>query len=93
MALMYGFLTAHPHMSLDLPSISTLLTEPILFAQVPALDTVHEKLASFVDAVLSLANSSKIKNDLAQQIFPWRKQRYIQKSKAPTSWSVRSGRQ
>jgi hypothetical protein len=73
---------------LDLPSISSLSTEPILFAQVPALDTVHEKLASFVDGVPSLANSSKIKDDLAQQIFPWLKQRYIQKSKAPASPAV-----
>jgi hypothetical protein len=35
-----------------------------------------------------LANSSKIKNDLAQQIFPWLKQRYLHKSKAPTSPAV-----
>jgi hypothetical protein len=39
--------------------------------QVPALDTEHEKLASFVDGVPSLANSSKVKDDLAQEIFPW----------------------
>jgi hypothetical protein len=92
---MYEFLTAHPHMSLDLPSISSLSTEPTLFAQVPALDTVHEKLPSFVDAVPSLANFRKIKDDLAQHIFPWLKQCYIQKSKAPTAlqWSARSGRQ
>ena len=76
------------HTSLDLPSISSLSTEPILFAQVPALGTVHEKLASFVDAMPSLAKSSKIKDDLAQQIFPWLKQRYVQKSKAPTSPAV-----
>ena len=62
-------LTAHPHVSLDLPSISALSTEPILFMQVPALDTVHDKLASFVDGVPSLADPSKIKDDLAQ-IFP-----------------------
>ena len=76
------------HTSLDLLSISSLSTEPILFAQVPALGTVHEKLASFVDAMPSLAKSSKIKDDLAQQIFPWLKQRYVQKSKAPTSPAV-----
>ena len=84
----YEFLTAHPHMSLDLPSISSLSTEPILFAQVPAPDTVHDKLASFVDAVPSLANYSKIKDDLTQQIFLWLKQRYVNKSKAPTSPAV-----
>ncbi len=79
------FLTAHPHASLDLPSISSVSTEPILFTQVPAFDTVYGKLVSFVDGVPSLANSSKIKDDLAQEIFPWLKQRYVQKSKVPTS--------
>ncbi len=77
--------TAHPHASLDLPSISSVSTEPILFNQVPAFDTVYGKLVSFVDGVPSLANSSKIKDDLAQEIFPWLKQRYVQKSKVPTS--------
>ncbi len=54
----------------------------------PALDTVHDKVVSFVDGVPSLANSSKIKDDLMKDIFPWLKQRYVQKSKAPTSPAV-----
>jgi desumoylating isopeptidase 1 len=74
--------------SLDLPSISSVSTEPILFTQVPALDTVHDKLVSFVDGVPSLASSTKIKDDLAQEIIPWLKQRYVQKSKAPASPAV-----
>jgi hypothetical protein len=73
---------------LDLPSISAVSTEPILFAQVPAFDTVHNKLVSFVDGVPSLPNSNKIKDDLAQEIFPWLKQRYVEKLKAPTSPAV-----
>ena len=75
-------------MSLDLPSISSVSTEPILFTQVPALDTVHDKLVSFVDGVPSLASSTKIKDDLAQEILPWLKQRYVQKSKAQTKPAV-----
>ena len=67
---MIEFLTADPHMALDFLSISSLSTEPILFTQVPALDTVRDKLASFVAGVPSLANPSKIKDDLAQEIFP-----------------------
>ena len=55
---MIELLTAHPHMSLDLPSVSSLSTESISFTQVPALDTVHDGLASFVDGVPSLANLS-----------------------------------
>lgn len=54
----------------------------------PALDTVHDKLVSFADGVPSLANSSKIKDDLAKEIFPWLKQRYVEKSKAPTGSAV-----
>ena len=85
---MIEFLTAHPHMALDLPSISSLSTKPILFTQVPALDTVHDKLATFVDGVPSLANPSKIKDDLAQEIFPWLKQRYVEKLNAVASPAV-----
>ena len=78
--------SAHPHVSLDLPSISSLSTEPILFAQVPALDTVHDKLVSFLNGTPALtANSQKITDDLAQNVFPWLKQRYVGKSKAPPS--------
>ena len=73
---------------MDLPSISSVSTEPILFTQVPAFDTVHDKLVSFVDGVPSLARSTKIKDDLAKEMFPWLKQRYVQKSKAPTSPAV-----
>ena len=76
--LMIEFLTAHPHVSLDLPSISSLSLDSILFTQVPALDTVHDKLAS---SVPTLADPSKIKDNLAQEIFPWFKQHYVEKSK------------
>ena len=86
--LMIEFLTAHPHVSLDLPSISSLSTEPIFFTQVPALNTVHDRLSSFVDGVPSLANPNTIEGDLAQEIFPWLEQRYVEKSKAPTSPAV-----
>jgi len=82
--LLYQAFPPHPHVSLDLPSISSLSTEPILFVQVPAFDTVHDKLVSFLDGA-PLANSSKIKADLAQKIFPWLKQRYVEKAKAPPS--------
>ena len=67
--LMIKFLTAHPHVSLDLSSISSVCLDSILFTQVPALDTVHDKLESFVDGVPSLADPGKIKDDLANEIF------------------------
>src|SRR6266404_1749842 len=75
-----GF-SAHPHASLSLPSISSLSTEPILFTQVPALDTVHDKLVSFIGSTPSLKNSGILTNDLANTMFPWLKKRYAEKSK------------
>ena len=85
---MIEFLTAHPLMALDLPSISSLSTKPILFMQVPALNTVHDKLTSFIDGVPSLADPSKNKGDLAQEIFPWLKLCYVEKSNALASPAV-----
>ena len=81
-------LTAYPHVSVNLPSTSSLSTKLILFTQVPALNTVHDKLVSFVDGVPSLADPSKNKGDLAQEIFPWLKQRYVEKSNALVSPAV-----
>ena len=41
----------------------------------------------------SLANHSKIKDDLVEEIFPWLKQRYVEKSNVlAMQWSMRSGR-
>ncbi|KAI0304337.1 PPPDE putative peptidase domain-containing protein [Multifurca ochricompacta] len=83
--LLYQAFPPHPHTSLNLPFISSVSTEPILFAQVPALDTVRDKLVSFIDSSPSLNDSNKIKEDLAQKIFPWLKQRYVEKSKVAPS--------
>lgn len=81
--LLYQAFPPHPHTSLDLPTISSLSTEPILFVQVPALDAVHDKLVSFIDSTPSVQNnSSALKDDLAQTVFPWLKKRYVEKSKA-----------
>ena len=79
------FFPAHPHTSLDIPTISSLSTQPILFTQVPAFDTVHDKLVSFIDSTPSVQNSSVLKDDLAQTMFPWLKERYADKSKTTTT--------
>ncbi|KAH9047716.1 DUF862-domain-containing protein [Lactarius hengduanensis] len=87
--LLYQAFPPHPHTSLDIPSISSLSTEPILFTQVPALDTVHDKLVSFIDSTPSVQNSTVLKDDLTRTMLPWLKQRYAEKSKAtPTSPEV-----
>ena len=67
---------------MEFPYISSLSTEPILFSQVPVLDTVHNKLVSFIDATPSLEISKGIKDDLAQNVFPWLKRRYVENSEA-----------
>ena len=46
------------------------------------LDTVHDKLVYFIDATPSLENSKRIKDDLAQNVFPWLKRRYVENSEA-----------
>ncbi|KAH9002673.1 DUF862-domain-containing protein [Lactarius hatsudake] len=83
--LLYQAFPPHPHMSLDTPSISSLSTEPILFTQVPALDTVHDKLVSFIDSTPSVQNPTVLKDDLTRTMFPWLKQRYAEKSQATTT--------
>ena len=61
---------------------------PAVFMQVSVLsafDMVHDKFVSSVNGMHSLAYSSKIKVDLAQEIFPWLKKRYVEEPKATTS--------
>lgn len=42
-------LAAHPHTSLSLPAVRAISFNPILFQQVPPLDTVGTKLVTFID--------------------------------------------
>jgi hypothetical protein len=52
---------------------------------VPAFDTVHDKLVSFIDSTPSVQNPGILKDDLATTMFPWLKSRYAEKSKATTT--------
>ncbi|KAL1682240.1 PPPDE putative peptidase domain-containing protein [Schizophyllum commune] len=49
--LLYQAYPPHPHTKLDLPAIQKLSLDPILFKQVPALETVLAKLSSSVTAI------------------------------------------
>src|SRR5882757_5765064 len=60
--------TAHPHVSLPLPAVEAVSLNPILFTQVPALDTVLTKLSSFIDAVISWPSSGPSSRDQVKQI-------------------------
>lgn len=71
---------AHPHTALDLREIKKISLDPILFSQVPALDTVKDKLFVFIDAVSSPSVSDQAKQQtkalLNGQVFPWLKKRF-----------------
>ncbi|KAL1760409.1 PPPDE putative peptidase domain-containing protein [Schizophyllum commune] len=49
--LLYQAYPPHPHTKLDLPAIQKLSLDPILFKQVPALETVLAKLSSSVTTI------------------------------------------
>lgn len=68
----------HPHTQKSLPALDLVSTDPILFTQVPDLDTVSNKLLSFIDATTNsaLPASSNIKQTLATVLIPALKARF-----------------
>lgn len=76
---------AHPHTSLSLPSVQALSLKPILFTQVPGLDAVANKLASFIDAATwptsAELTQSQVKTALTGTIVPYLKSRTPQTNK------------
>lgn len=69
-------LPAHPHASLSLPTVKALSLAPILFTQVPALDAVLAKFASFVDAAPPSPTTAQAKEVLRGQVVPYLKARF-----------------
>ncbi|KAL1745277.1 PPPDE putative peptidase domain-containing protein [Schizophyllum fasciatum] len=49
--LLFQAYPPHPHTKLDLPAVRKLSLDPILFQQVPALDTVLSKLSSSITTI------------------------------------------
>ncbi|KAG6839694.1 hypothetical protein C0991_012511 [Blastosporella zonata] len=74
------FHLAHPHTSLSLPAIQTLSLNPILFTQVPAIDTVLSKLSSFIDSAPWPASTpqtpAQVKQTLIGTVAPYLKARF-----------------
>lgn len=69
---------AHPHTSLALPAVEHLTLDPILFTQVPALESVNAKLCSFIDAASTWPSNaaqtqSQVKQTLSQAVLPFLK--------------------
>ena len=67
---------AHPHTSFSLPVVEALSLNPILFTQVPALESMNAKFSSFIDGVVdwpstALQTKEQIKEILSQAILPY----------------------
>ncbi|KAF7314207.1 hypothetical protein MKEN_00892900 [Mycena kentingensis (nom. inval.)] len=86
--LLFEAYPPHPHSSLSLPAMKTLSLSPILFTQVPALDTVLSKLVSFIDAAPSTTQSTQSKDILTAQVVPYLKHRFASDAKAKQSANI-----
>ncbi|KAJ3777931.1 PPPDE putative peptidase domain-containing protein [Lentinula raphanica] len=77
--LLFQAYPPHPHTSLSLPAMQSLSLNPILFTQVPALDTVTSKLASFIDSANWPPNvtqsQAEVKQVLSSAVLPYLKSR------------------
>lgn len=71
-----GVHSAHQHTSLSLPSVEALSTNPILFTQVPAFDSVLAKLASYIDASSPSAETQGAKDKLSTSLSSYLKVRF-----------------
>ncbi|KAI0685795.1 PPPDE putative peptidase domain-containing protein [Cerioporus squamosus] len=85
--LLYQAFPPHPHTKLSLPAVEALSTNPILFTQVPPLDTVSTKLSSFIDAAPQAAELSAAKQTLSATLVPFLKSRFPDKSAWASSTS------
>ena len=78
-SLEYIFI-AHPHTSLSIPTIQALSLNPIIFSQVPAVETVVSKLSSFIDETSWPASASQSKEQtkvvLSRTVLPYLKARF-----------------
>ncbi|KZT73971.1 DUF862-domain-containing protein [Daedalea quercina L-15889] len=74
--LLFQAFPPHPHTKLSFPAVEALSSEPILFTQVPALDSVISKLASFVDGSSSPSETVAAKEKLSQSFPVYLKARF-----------------
>ncbi|KAG6809885.1 hypothetical protein H0H92_014281, partial [Tricholoma furcatifolium] len=78
--LLFQAFPPHPHTSLSLPAVQALSLNPILFTQVPAIDTVLSKLSTFIDSAewpSSLSQTpAQVKQVLTGTIAPYLKSRF-----------------
>jgi len=68
--------SAHHHTTLSLPAVESISLNPILFTQVPKLDTLLAKLNEFIDSAPSWTSpvtQAQVKQVLAKTIIPFLK--------------------
>ncbi|KAJ7505456.1 PPPDE putative peptidase domain-containing protein [Mycena galericulata] len=75
--LLFQAYPPHAHASLSLPTIKALSLEPILFTQVPTLDTVLSKFTSFIDAAPGSPAFGQAKEVLRTQVLPYLKSHFV----------------
>ncbi|KAF5374136.1 hypothetical protein D9615_008883 [Tricholomella constricta] len=83
--LLFQAYPPHPHTSLSLPAVQALSLNPILFTQVPAIDTVLTRLSSFIDSnpwLSTTQSPGQAKQTLTGTVAPYLKARF---SAAPSS--------
>ncbi|OBZ71746.1 Desumoylating isopeptidase 1 [Grifola frondosa] len=74
--LLFQAFPPHPHTSLALPAVESLSMNPILFTQVPNLDTVLTKLLSFVDAIPASPDIQFARQTLSTPVVSYLKSRF-----------------
>ncbi|KAF8073399.1 hypothetical protein FPV67DRAFT_1650326, partial [Lyophyllum atratum] len=77
--LLYQAFPPHPHTSLSLPAVQALSLNPILFTQVPAIDTVLTKLSTFIDSTPwppIPQTPAQVKETLTGTVAPYLKARF-----------------
>ncbi|KAF8904094.1 DUF862-domain-containing protein [Gymnopilus junonius] len=86
--LLFQAFPPHPHTSLSVPAIQALSMNPIIFSQVPPIDTVLTKLSSFIDEQTSWPQSAsqkkeEVKGVIQKTVLPYLKARFQPATPAP----------
>ncbi|KAH9924254.1 DUF862-domain-containing protein [Epithele typhae] len=80
--LLFQAFPPHPHTKLSLRAVEALSTDPILFTQVPALDTVATKFGTFIDAATPSEQLTTAKATISTSFLPFLKTRFADSGSA-----------
>lgn len=85
--LLFQAFPPHPHTKLSLPAIQALELKPILFSQIPPVDTVLTKLNASIDAstwpASATQSQAQVKQTLTTTVTPYLKARFLVPPNAP----------